>query len=65
MGLLDDIGDLADKAEDAAAGHKDAIKDGLEKAADVVDDKTGCTFSDHIDTGTDKAKDVVEGLEAD
>ena len=41
MGFLDDAKNLADKAEDAAADHKDTIKDGVDKAGDMVKDKVG------------------------
>ncbi|ADP82711.1 antitoxin [Pseudofrankia inefficax] len=59
---LKNLGDLKDKAEDLAGDHADAIKGGLEKAGDLVDDKTGGKYSDHIDTGVDKAQDFVEKL---
>ena len=34
------IGDLFKKAKNAAAENKDAVKDGIDKAGDFVDDKT-------------------------
>jgi hypothetical protein len=51
-----------DKAKNLLGDHKDKVEDGIEKAADLVDEKTGGKYSEHIDTGADKAKDVIEGL---
>ena len=65
MGFLDDAKDLADKGMDAAADHKDTIKDGIDKGADVARDKTGGKYDDHIDSGADQAKDFVDGLDSD
>lgn len=62
MGFLDDAKDVVDKGMDAAADHKDTIKDGIDKGADFISDKTGGKYDEHVDTGAEKAKDVVEGL---
>lgn len=59
------IGDFVDKAKDMAVDNKDTVKDGIEKAADVVDDKTGGKFSDQVDQGADAAKDAVDNLADD
>jgi hypothetical protein len=50
------------KAKDTAADNKDTVTEGIDKTADMADDKTGGQYSEQIDTGADKAKDVVEGL---
>lgn len=63
MGFMDDAKGMVDKAKDAAAGQKDAIKGGIDKAADVASEKTGGTYDDHIDTGSEKAKDYVDDLD--
>lgn len=60
MGFLDDAKDKLTKAVDSQG---DKIGDGLEKAADLVDDKTGGKYGDKIDTGVDKAKDALDGLD--
>ncbi|QXC59706.1 antitoxin [Aquihabitans sp. G128] len=56
MGFIDKIkdvvGDNADKAEQA-----------IDKAADLVDDKTGGKHSKQIDGAADKAKDLIEKLD--
>ena len=56
MGLLDSI-------KKALRGKGDDVSKGIDKAADLVDDKTGGKHSDTIDDVADKAKDVVEGLD--
>ena len=59
------IGDFFSKAKDMAMGNKDKVKDGIDKAADVADDKTGGKFSDQVDKGSDAAKDAVDKLTDD
>jgi MT0933-like antitoxin protein len=59
------ISDFVDKAKVMAADNKDTVKDGIEKAANVVDDKTGGKFSDQVDQGADAAKDAVDNLADD
>ena len=56
MGIMDSIkGALSGKSDDAAKA--------IDKAADVIDDKTGNKHSSHIEQGADKVKDVLEGLD--
>lgn len=59
------IGDFVDKAKDLAAEHEDKVSDGIDKAAEMVDEKTGGNYSDKIEEGAEKAKDFVEGLDDD
>lgn len=47
MGLFDDI---KGKAGDLIGGNKDAIKDGITKAGDFIDSKTGDKFKGQIDS---------------
>ena len=54
------FGDMIDKAKDLVGGNKEAVKGGIDKAADAADQATGGKASDHIDTGADKAKDIVD-----
>jgi hypothetical protein len=53
------------KGQKAAAENKEAVKDGIDKAADVADDKTGGQYTEQIDQGAEAAKDYVEGLDAE
>lgn len=66
--MFDNLGDLGkpkDKAEEIAEGHGDKIADGLEKAGDLVDEKTDGKHSEQIDTAVDKAQRLVERLAED
>jgi hypothetical protein len=49
MGFLDKIKDMANK-------NKDKVADGVDKATDVVDDKTGGKHSEHLDQVDDAAE---------
>jgi MT0933-like antitoxin protein len=57
MSILDKIKGLIGKNRDKAKG-------GVDKAADVVDDKTGGAHTDKIDAAAEKAKDVIDDLPA-
>ena len=59
------LGDLFKKAKGAAAEHKDAVKDGIDKAGDFVDEKTDGKYAEHVDKGQDAAKDFVDKLDDD
>lgn len=45
-----------DKAKDLAGQHDDKVDQGLEKAGDAVDEKTGSKYSSQIDKGVDQAQ---------
>jgi hypothetical protein len=55
---------IFDKLKGAVKGHGDKVGEGLDKAADVADEKTGGKHSEHIDTGVDKAKEQL-GIESE
>ena len=57
--------DWFSKGKDVAADNKEAVEDGIDKAGDMIDDKTGGQHSEHVDKGQDMAKDYVEGLPED
>ena len=59
MGFLDK---LKKTAKDAAEDHGDKIEGAVDKIADIADDKTGGKYSGQIDSGAEKAKDLVEDL---
>jgi MT0933-like antitoxin protein len=54
MGIMDSIKGLF-------GGNKDKVKDGIDKTADVVDDKAGA-HADQVQKGADMAKDAVDKL---
>ena len=47
---------LFDKAKKLAEDNKDKIADGVDKATDVADDKTGGKYSEHLDKVDDAAE---------
>lgn len=57
------LGDFVEKAKEVAAENKEQVEEGIDKAANVIDDKTGAKYSDQIEDGADKAKEYVEDLE--
>ncbi|MGC3002267.1 antitoxin [Streptomyces sp. G35A] len=66
MGLLDNLksklGPAKGKVSDLAQQHGDRIQHGIDKAARTVDERTKGKYSDHIRTGTGKAKDAMDRL---
>ena len=60
MGFLDRF---RRKATDAVDDHGEKVGGGIDKAADVADDKTGGKYSAQIDSGADKAKDTLDSLD--
>jgi hypothetical protein len=46
-----------DKAKDMAEQHDDKVDQGLDKAGDLADEKTGGGHSEQIDRGVDMAQD--------
>ncbi len=66
MSLLDNLrarlGPAKGKISDLAKEHGDKVGRGLDKAAQMVDEKTKGRYSDRIHTGTDRAKGAVDRL---
>lgn len=57
------LSDWFKKAKGAAAENKDAVKDGIEKAGDFVDEKTGDKYAEHVDKGQEAASEFIDKLE--
>ena len=57
MGLIDD---LKGKAQGLIHGNEQAIKDGITKAGDFVDTKTGGKYAGHVDKIQDGASNLVD-----
>ena len=57
MGLIDD---LKGKAQGLIRGNEQAIKDGINKAGDFVDSKTGGKYAGHVDKVQDGASTFVD-----
>jgi hypothetical protein len=60
MNMFDNI---KDKAEALVDSQGDKIGEGLDKVGDLVDEKTGGKYGSQIDSGVDKAKDGLDGLD--
>ena len=54
MGIMDSVKGLF-------GGNKEKIKDGIDKAADVIDDKAGA-HADKVQKGAEVAKDAVDKI---
>ena len=54
---------LRDKATDAVDEHGDKVSQGMDKAGEFADEKTGGEHGDKIDKGTDFAKDKLDSLD--
>ena len=50
------MGGFMDKAKDMADQHDDKVDQGLDKAGDFADQKTGGKYDDQIDKGVDAAQ---------
>ena len=50
------MGGFLDKARDAADQHDDKVDQGLEKAGDFADQKTGGGHSEQVDRAVDQAQ---------
>ncbi|GAC1373199.1 MAG: hypothetical protein NVSMB43_10620 [Pseudarthrobacter sp.] len=57
VGLIDD---LKGKAQGLIHGNEQAIKDGITKAGDFVDTKTGGKYAGHVDMVQDGASKFVD-----
>ena len=52
---------LLDKIKAMLGGNADKVKQGIDKAGDMVDDKTGGKFGDKIDMAQEKAGEMLDG----
>jgi hypothetical protein len=51
------MGGFADKAKDFADQHDEQVDQGLDKAGDFADEKTGGKYDQQIDKGVDAAQE--------
>lgn len=67
MGFLDDAKETLegakDKVADLVGDHEEKIKDGIDKAADLIEGKIG--HGETVDKVADKAKDIISDLAGD
>jgi hypothetical protein len=64
MGFMDEAKELAEKAKDLASGHEDQAKAALDKAGDLIDEKTGDKYKDQVDKGQEFVGEKL-GLDED
>lgn len=62
VGLIDD---LKGKAQGLIQGNEEAIQNGIEKAGDFVDQKTGGKFAGQVDAVQNAASDFVATTDGD
>jgi hypothetical protein len=55
---------IADKLKGALKGKGKQVKSGIDKAADVADEKTHGKHTEQIEDVAEKAKDVVDKLDS-
>jgi hypothetical protein len=65
MGLLDKLKGSKKKVASTVREHEDQIDEGIDKAADFIDDKTGGKHTDKIEGAAEKAKGAVDKLADD
>ncbi len=56
---------IFDKAKDALSEHSDKVDQGIDKAGDMVDEKTGGKYVGQVDQGQEFAKDKLAGPQND
>jgi hypothetical protein len=67
MGVLDKVKGLfsSGKAKDLAAEHGDKVVQGVDKATDLVDDKTKGKYTDKLQQVDDAAEKGIDKLQND
>jgi antitoxin protein of toxin-antitoxin system len=50
---------MMDRARGMLHGHSDQVNKGVDKTGQMIDDRTGHKYTDQINTGTGKAKDML------
>jgi hypothetical protein len=53
---------IFDKAKDAMSGQSEQVEAGVEKAGDVVDEKTEGKYAEQVDQGQEMAKDKLSDM---
>lgn len=51
---------IVDKVKEMLGQHSDKVQQGIDKAGDMVDQKTGGKYADKVDMAQDKAKGFVD-----
>lgn len=56
---------IFDKAKEALGEHGDKVDQAIERAGDLIDEKTGDKYVGHVDKGQEFAKERLAGLRDD
>ena len=56
---------IFDKAKDALSGQEDKVDAAVEKAGDMVDERTGDKYTEQVDQGQEMVTDKLGGLTGD
>ena len=51
---------IFDKAKDLLGEHNDKVDQGIDKVADLIDEKTGLKHSEQIDRAAQQAKNAID-----
>lgn len=51
---------IFDKAKDALSDHNEQVDQGIDKAADIIDEKTGGQHTEQIEQGAEQAKNLMD-----
>lgn len=54
-----------DKVDGVLEQHGDRIGDGIDRAGQLADERTGGRFGEHIDTGTDRLREGLDSFGGD
>jgi hypothetical protein len=60
MGIFDNVEGLVGQVQKLAAEHPDQVKDALDKAEGLIDDKTGHRFSGQLEQGVAQAAHLLQ-----
>jgi len=58
------VSDWIQKAKDFVKGHPDQAQQGLDKAEEMINERTGGKYADRVDQGSDRLKETL-GVPAD
>ena len=56
---------IFDKAKDALSGQQDKVDVGVERAGDMVDERTDSKYAEQTDQGQEMAKDKLRDMTGD
>ena len=51
---------LLDKIKGMLGGNADKVKEGVEKAGDMIDDKTDGKYADKVDMAQEKVEEIID-----